>query len=129
MKEVIEKCNVVVVGPGLGLDPLIANTALAIVRACRRASIPVVLDGDGINLAVRDKALIHGYSQCVLTPNAAEFRRLWEAHLPDKEKPDMSLPVSPDLIAFMTASQTLAHSPTHHIAGGEDTHSAHSSRH
>ena len=104
-KEVLERSNVVIVGPGLGKDELIVDTVAALLIACRSLSVPVVLDGDGINIAVSHPSVIRGNSQLVLTPNAAEFRRLWDAYLPDAEKPPMSLPVDAQLTAFMTENR------------------------
>ena len=101
-KEVLERSNVVIVGPGLGKDELIVDTVAELLTACRTLSVPVVLDGDGINIAVSHPDAIRGNTQLILTPNAAEFSRLWEKHLPDTDKPPMSLPVDAELIAFMT---------------------------
>lgn len=38
-----------------------------------------MVDADGIDLLADDPALLRGYDKAVVTPNAAEFRRLWSA--------------------------------------------------
>lgn len=103
-KEVLEKTNVVIIGPGLGKDPLIISQVSAIIEECRGRDIPIILDGDGINIACQPSTLhlLKGYKSLICTPNAAEFRRLWEAHLPHTPPPPMSLPVNPDLLSLMT---------------------------
>ena len=106
-KEVLERSNVVIVGPGLGKDELIVDTVAALLTACRTLSVPIVLDGDGINIAVSHPDVIRGNSKLILTPNAAEFSRLWDKYLPDNEKPPMSLPVDKDLITFMTDNKAM----------------------
>lgn len=106
-KEVLERSTVVIVGPGLGKDELIVDTVAALLTVCRTLAVPVVLDGDGINIAVSHPDVIRGNAQLMLTPNAAEFSRLWEKYLPDTDKPPMSLPVDQQLIQFMTDNKAM----------------------
>ena len=106
-KEVLDRCQAVIVGPGLGKDELVQDTVAALLRHCRSASLPIVLDGDGINIAVAHPDIVRGYSRTVLTPNAAEFRRLWQAVLPDEQPPPMSLPVDEKLLAFMSDNREM----------------------
>lgn len=70
------RLDCLVIGPGLGRDPLMLDIARAILLQARRAELPVVLDGDALLLVAKEPALVQGYSQCVLTPNLNEFRRL-----------------------------------------------------
>lgn len=50
-----------------------------------------MLDGDGIRAAQAlleaDPEAFRGYIQCVLTPNAMEFRRLWLSAFPEEDQP------------------------------------------
>ena len=90
--DVIDRSNVLIVGPGLGKDdPLILDTVAALLAAARASHIPLILDGDGLHLATHPthRHIITGYPQAILTPNAAEFRRLWEAHLPSSSPPPL----------------------------------------
>ncbi|MEW5297269.1 MAG: hypothetical protein WDW36_000490 [Sanguina aurantia] len=70
------RLDCLVVGPGLGRDPLLLDIARSVIQRARAAGLPLVLDGDGLFLVAREPALVEGYSQCILTPNLNEFRRL-----------------------------------------------------
>jgi len=61
-------------GPGLGLGP----REYGLVAAALRSKRPVVLDADALSLIAQNsdlRALVH--ADCVLTPHAGEFARLW----------------------------------------------------
>jgi ATP-dependent NAD(P)H-hydrate dehydratase len=70
------RLDCLVVGPGLGRDPLMLDVARAVILRAREALLPLVLDGDALFLVAREPELVKGYSQCLLTPNLNEFRRL-----------------------------------------------------
>jgi NAD(P)H-hydrate repair Nnr-like enzyme with NAD(P)H-hydrate dehydratase domain len=95
------RLNALVVGPGLGLDPQVLATVRLVVLAARRADLPLIIDADGLQLVNADPALVAGYSRVVLTPNAAEFRRLWIAVFGAKgTPPDFDVPSdASDLLA------------------------------
>ncbi|GAO16152.1 hypothetical protein UVI_02040470 [Ustilaginoidea virens] len=75
----LPRLDVLVVGPGLGRDPLMLETVSRVVRAARGSRMPVVLDADALQLVQRDPDLVRGYRQAVLTPNVVEFGRLRSA--------------------------------------------------
>eukprot|EP01039_Chlorochromonas_danica_P002889 gene2892-3154_t len=50
-----------------------------------RKKIKTVIDADGLWLVSQQPALVHGYLNCILTPNVAEFERLVEAVLRAEE--------------------------------------------
>ncbi|SPN96846.1 probable ATP-dependent (S)-NAD(P)H-hydrate dehydratase [Cephalotrichum gorgonifer] len=75
----LPRLHVLVVGPGLGRDPLMHATTSRVVHAARRKGIPLVLDADALLLVQKDPALVKGYEAAVLTPNVVEFSRLCEA--------------------------------------------------
>lgn len=61
-------------GPGLGRN---AHTALAVIRLVEQASVPVVLDADGLNaLDGRPEILRTRPAPTVLTPHDGEYERL-----------------------------------------------------
>ncbi|GFR52265.1 hypothetical protein Agub_g14800, partial [Astrephomene gubernaculifera] len=70
------RLDCLVVGPGLGRDPLLLDIARSVILRARAAKLPLVLDGDGLFLVAREPELVAGYTNCVLTPNLNEFRRL-----------------------------------------------------
>eukprot|EP00899_Mesostigma_viride_P022409 jgi/Mesvir1/3352/Mv06740-RA.1 len=73
------RLNGLVIGPGLGQDPLLADTVKLILQRAREAGLPLVIDADGLSLVAKDPTLVAGYRNCVLTPNVNEFKRLLDA--------------------------------------------------
>ena len=55
-----------------------------VIELAKARELPLVVDADGLWLIERRPELVEGYAAAVLTPNAAEFRRLAQAlQLPD----------------------------------------------
>ncbi|POR31283.1 ATP-dependent (S)-NAD(P)H-hydrate dehydratase [Tolypocladium paradoxum] len=77
--EMLSRLHVLVVGPGLGRDPLMQATVSRVIRAAREMKMPVVLDADALQLVQKDPDLVKGYKGAILTPNVVEFGRLWDA--------------------------------------------------
>lgn len=75
----LSRLHVLVIGPGLGRDPLMQDTCAKVIQAAKRVRMPFVLDADGLYLAQTRPELVRGYSECILTPNVVEFRRLAKA--------------------------------------------------
>lgn len=46
------------------------------VRWVRERNLPLIIDGSGLNFIASRLHLVKGYSNCILTPNIAEFGRL-----------------------------------------------------
>ncbi|KAF7542509.1 hypothetical protein G7Z17_g11517 [Cylindrodendrum hubeiense] len=77
--DMLPRLHVLVVGPGLGRDPLMQATVARVIRAARDLNIPMVLDADALLVVQKDPGLVKGYKGAVLTPNVVEFGRLCEA--------------------------------------------------
>ncbi|KAL1840177.1 hypothetical protein VTJ49DRAFT_751 [Mycothermus thermophilus] len=75
----LDRLHVLVVGPGLGRDPLMQDTCALVVAAARARRMPLVVDADALLLVQRDPGLVKGYELAVLTPNVVEFGRLEKA--------------------------------------------------
>nr|KAK3310706.1 Ribokinase-like protein [Chaetomium strumarium] len=75
----LDRLHVLVIGPGLGRDPLMQDTVAHVIRAAREKGVPMVLDADALLVVQRDPALVKGYGLAVLTPNVVEFGRLTHA--------------------------------------------------
>ncbi|KAL2270257.1 hypothetical protein VTJ83DRAFT_2441 [Remersonia thermophila] len=75
----LDRLHVLVVGPGLGRDPLMQDTCALVVAAARARGLPLVVDADALLLVQRDPGLVRGYDLAVLTPNVVEFGRLEKA--------------------------------------------------
>ncbi|KAF4988465.1 hypothetical protein FDECE_15057 [Fusarium decemcellulare] len=77
--DMLPRLHVLVVGPGLGRDPLMHDTVARVIRAARDRGTPVVMDADALMLVQKDPELVRGYNGAVLTPNVVEFGKLCEA--------------------------------------------------
>ncbi|KAH6619480.1 Ribokinase-like protein [Chaetomium sp. MPI-SDFR-AT-0129] len=75
----LDRLHVLVIGPGLGRDPLMQDTCALVIRAARDKGMPLVLDADALQLVQRQPDLVRGYRLAVLTPNVVEFGRLTSA--------------------------------------------------
>lgn len=84
----LDRLHVIVIGPGLGRDPLMQETCARVILAARKRNVSFVLDADGLYLAQTKPELIEGYKECILTPNVVEFGRLAKAKNIDTSKED-----------------------------------------
>ncbi|OJD22003.1 ATP-dependent (S)-NAD(P)H-hydrate dehydratase [Blastomyces percursus] len=75
----LSRLHVLVIGPGLGRDPTTQEIVIEIIKEARTREIPIVLDADALLLVQNHSDLIHGYAECILTPNVVEFARLAKA--------------------------------------------------
>jgi NAD(P)H-hydrate epimerase len=74
LMELSAKVDMVVIGPGLSLDPQTQDLVRKLVPAIRK---PLLIDGDGITAVAGDLALIQGRSfSTVLTPHTGEMARI-----------------------------------------------------
>lgn len=73
----LDRLHVILIGPGLGRENDILATVTELVKVCRRLNKPLVFDADGLFLLAQDISLIHDYPGVILTPNVAEFARLF----------------------------------------------------
>ena len=72
----LSRVDAIVVGPGLGRDDVILETARMIIEEARALGKPIVVDADGMYLVTRAPDAVRGYSRATLTPNANELARL-----------------------------------------------------
>lgn len=77
--DMLPRIHVLVIGPGLGRDPLMHETCALVIKAAMEKGIPFVLDADGLLIAIEKPRLVDGYKECLLTPNIVEFGRLCKA--------------------------------------------------
>ncbi|EQL36828.1 hypothetical protein BDFG_01781 [Blastomyces dermatitidis ATCC 26199] len=77
--SILSRLHVLVIGPGLGRDPTTQEIVIEIIKEARAREIPIVLDADALLLVQNHPDLVHGYAECILTPNVVEFARLAKA--------------------------------------------------
>lgn len=88
MEALLPRFHALVIGCGLGRDMRVLNATARVIEMAKERRLPLVLDADALWLVERQPEVVAGYEQAVLTPNAAEFRRLCQAFGSE----DMSLP-------------------------------------
>ena len=81
LKEHVESCNAVVLGPGLGLHDETREAVSAIVDTVERAGKPLLLDADGLKAFAGFKRKLK--VPLVLTPHAGEYAVLTGRKLPE----------------------------------------------
>lgn len=54
----------------------VGKTVISTLQHARSRGLPLIVDGSGINFIANEPGLLKGYSNCILTPNIAEFGRL-----------------------------------------------------
>ena len=77
--DMLPRLHVLVIGPGLGRDPLMHKTLAIVIQAAREKQLPIVIDADALQIVQSDPDLVKGYSGAILTPNVVEFKRLVDA--------------------------------------------------
>ena len=90
------RINVMVIGPGLGRyskekleftsfyrDEGQLCITRRIIELAKLQKIPLILDADALFLIQKEPELIKGYKNCILTPNANEFKRLLDSRMID----------------------------------------------
>jgi NAD(P)H-hydrate epimerase len=81
LKEHVETCNAVALGPGLGLHGETAHAVRAIVDTVEHAGKPLLLDADGLKAFASFKRKLK--VPLVLTPHAGEYAILTGRKLPE----------------------------------------------
>ena len=71
--------SALVVGPGLGRDETHQAVAALVVQRAVAASLPMVIDADGMRIVLEQPELVAGSKWTVLTPNKPEYQRLLDA--------------------------------------------------
>lgn len=79
IEDFLPRLHVLVIGPGLGRDPVTQAVIKHTIQLAKSKNIPFVLDADGLLLVNEEPDLISGYKECILTPNVVEFGRLAKA--------------------------------------------------
>lgn len=73
----LNKLHVIIIGPGLGRDTEVLKTVSTFINKCRLLNKPLIVDADGLYLITQNINIISDYKGVILTPNVAEFGRLF----------------------------------------------------
>ncbi|XXG94144.1 hypothetical protein Hte_000396 [Hypoxylon texense] len=100
--DMLPRLHVLVIGPGLGRDPLMHETLEKVLAAARERRMPVVLDADALAIVLKAPELVMGWREVVLTPNVVEFGRLWKGIKPSSSEEASSGADSPDQVEALS---------------------------
>jgi len=78
VKSLIKRVSVVVVGPGLGRDNYTQQFSIELIEHIKSMKLPLIIDGDGIQLVCIQPNCVKGYENAIVTPNYNEFKFLIE---------------------------------------------------
>jgi NAD(P)H-hydrate epimerase len=109
-----DRCDAVVLGPGMGDDPDSLELAAQVYRRMAEKGKPVVVDADALK-AFSEMGQVPRHSGAVLTPHAGEFRALAGSDLPSDS--DMRVEAVRSL-ADMLGCVVLAKGPVDIVSDG-----------
>lgn len=73
----LTRLHALVIGPGLGREPLLQQRAKILIEEAKLRSLALVLDADSLVLVNEHPELIKSYPHALLTPNRVELQRMW----------------------------------------------------
>ena len=85
VRKLLNKCNAVVIGPGLGDSKETEEAILEIVKLVINEDKPLVVDADAIK-PVRNQPVLFKKSKTIITPHVREFKKLTGVDLPQDIK-------------------------------------------
>jgi ATP-dependent NAD(P)H-hydrate dehydratase len=116
----LDRLHVIVVGPGLGRDPVMQETCARVLTEARKKGVAFVLDADGLYLAQTRPDLVHGYKNCILTPNVVEFGRLAKSQNIDVEAEEKDK-LCAKLANALGGVTIIQKGPVDYISNGKET--------
>lgn len=81
IEQWLPRLHVLVIGPGMGRTENVLELVGQLIHKCRSLNLPLVIDADGLFLLTRHPELVHDYNGVILTPNEAEFQRLFGSNV------------------------------------------------
>jgi ATP-dependent NAD(P)H-hydrate dehydratase len=81
ISQLLQKMDVVVLGPGLGRDDEEIQLALNTIQTCKNLNKPMVIDADGLYVITTNISILNNYPEpgVILTPNKREATRLMQS--------------------------------------------------
>lgn len=77
IEQWLARLHVLIIGPGLGRDARTLERVAQIITRCKTLQKPLIIDADGLFLITDQLDLVKDYNGVILTPNVAEFQRLF----------------------------------------------------
>lgn len=122
--DYLPRLHVLVIGPGLGRDPVTQRQVKAVIQAARKQDppVPMVLDADALWLVQTEPDLIKGYPEVILTPNVIEFGRLAKScGLKDEDLKGDKSKQCQELAKILGGVCIIQKGPVDYISQGQDT--------
>jgi ADP-dependent NAD(P)H-hydrate dehydratase / NAD(P)H-hydrate epimerase len=113
LKPLIEKSDVIVLGPGIGTQ----RDTFLFVREILKTKKPLIIDADALNIIAESPEIYHRNDSNILTPHPGEMRRLLEAfdleHFNDKTREEKAEALAEclDATVVFKGSRTVTASP------------------
>ena len=113
LKPLIEKSDVIVLGPGIGTE----RDTFLFVREVLKIQKTLIIDADALNIIAESPEIYHGTDSNILTPHYGEMKRLLEAfeleHFNDqsREEKAVALAESLDATIVFKGARTVIASP------------------
>lgn len=119
VEPLLNRVHVVLIGPGLGRDPLVFSQIRQILELTKSRKLPLVIDADGLFLVQQDLTVVESYlpNKIILTPNVVEFQRLVTAA---KLPADLSRTEKAQKLAEQLRCTLLVKGPEDVITDGHD---------
>lgn len=73
---IINRCDLFIIGPGMGRDSLMMKSVVKIIEQIKVVNKPMILDADALFLVSLDPGVVAHYKKALLTPNLIEFERI-----------------------------------------------------
>ncbi|CAL1532462.1 unnamed protein product [Lymnaea stagnalis] len=118
--EWLPRFHSLIIGPGLGRDEKIIRVVSEVIEKAKEQKLPLVIDADGLFLVTQDPSIISGYTNAVLTPNIAEFSRLYKKVVGRDPDPDTPIVTVTELSRKLGHVTILQKGPHDIITDGEN---------
>lgn len=96
VKTTMPRLSALVLGPGLGRDGKTMNDTYDAIVLAKSKNVPVVLDGDALWMLKDRMEVVRGYKRAIITPNGAEFERLFKEAFGENEELEKVLTKNPN---------------------------------
>ncbi|KAF4526778.1 hypothetical protein B566_EDAN012318 [Ephemera danica] len=102
----LPRLHTLVIGPGMGRDPDVLQCVSHIIALCRKERKPLVVDADGLWLAMQHPEIFLDYpAPLVLTPNAPEYERLAQVLLSRRSARSVSEALGPNTVVVQKGAE------------------------
>lgn len=92
--KLLPRIHSLIIGPGLGRDENILSIVASLISYAKAIELPVVIDADALYFVSKSPDIIRNYKRAILTPNMAEFDRLFTSVFRQESHTDLNDPTA-----------------------------------